>query len=104
MIEQLEICYLKVILEQMWKRGSFGLHWEYKTRVVKGLELEEQNLSNSINLTAADIEKGIKLAPRGSMEVNDGLIQIRMVASSVLGIIRALVLGEGGECLFGNHG
>jgi hypothetical protein len=103
MIEELAICYLKAVLEQIWKRSSLGFHWGSKTRTLKVLEYEEQNLSNSINLTAADIEKGIKLAARGSMEVNDGLIQIGMVASSVLGIVRALVLGEGGECLFSDH-
>jgi hypothetical protein len=54
--------------------------------------------------TAADIKEGVELAAGGSMVVYDGFIQVRVVASAILGVIRALVLGVGAERLFGRDG
>ena len=54
--------------------------------------------------TAANIEEGVELAAGGSMVVDDGFIQVRVVAGAILGVIRALVLGEGAERLFGRDG
>jgi hypothetical protein len=38
------------------------------------------------------------------MLIDDGFIQVRMIAGAILGVIRALVLGVGAERLFGRDG
>jgi hypothetical protein len=62
-----------------------------------------EKLRNPIILTAPNIEKSIELAARGSMVVDDGFVQIGVIAAAKLGIIRALVLGVGTEGLFRDH-
>jgi hypothetical protein len=49
--------------------------------------------------TAANIKDGVKLAAGGSMVVDDGFIQVKVIAATMLSVIRALVLGEGFERL-----
>jgi len=43
--------------------------------------------------TAANIEEGVELVADGSMVVDNGFIQVRVVVGAILGVIRALVLG-----------
>ena len=54
--------------------------------------------------TAANIEEGVELAAGGSMVVDDGFIQVRVVVGAILGAIRTLALGVGAKRLFGRDG
>jgi hypothetical protein len=54
--------------------------------------------------TAADIEEDVKLVAGGSIVIDDGFIQVRVIAGAILGVIRALVQGVGAERLFGRDG
>ena len=59
-----------------------------------------QETKNPWLLTAANIEKSVKLAASGRMVVNDGFVDIWVISRTTLGILCALVFGVRSERLF----
>lgn len=81
-------------------KGPGGADHPFRGVKTDGMSEVRCELADGGAWTAADIEDGGELAAGGRVVVEDGLVQVRMVAAAVLGVCCALFVGVGAEGLF----